>query len=142
MKARFLRQNINKIVSSLLTVWMSGVILLFCCEVSKARAAEADSCPLAKISHCDKTSTGESVSQFASFQTDNQNLDCCQFLPSVFDKARKIETILLSTEIATTAKISLPKFSLVKAEFNLQKFYRPIALNLSGTYLKNRVFRI
>ncbi|HEY0657034.1 MAG TPA: hypothetical protein VGD05_01095, partial [Pyrinomonadaceae bacterium] len=116
---------------------------LFCCEMPEAQAlTETDNCPLAKASHCAKQSTGESVSQFASFQIDSQMRDCCRFLPNIFDEARKVESNSLAAEAAQSVKISSPEFSIVESNFAAPKFYRPLVLDRGGTYLKNRVFRI
>jgi len=127
----------KRISAALLAVWMSGVALLFCCEMPKA-----DSCPLAKLNHCDKPSESESVSQFASFQTNNQVKDCCRFLPNVFDKARKIEHHPQAAEAASSIRISLPKFLIIKFEFAAPTPYYSPVLNHSGAYLKNRTLRI
>lgn len=142
MKAYFSRRNINRIVSGLLVFWLSGLILLFCCEIPKAQMAEADNCPLAKISHCDKKSVAENISQFAAFEIENPMLDCCRLMPDIFDRARKIERTQQTPVIAVSMKIPSPEFSIIENKFNAPQFYRPPVLDRGGTYLKNRVFRI
>jgi|SRR5215213_4452502 len=131
----------QRIISSVLVIWLSGVVLLFCCENMKARAAEADSCPLAKISHCDKQ-PGENNLAASRFQQESQAFGCCGFLPKVFDKARKIEKNPQVSAATTTAKISAPKFSFVVDAIKAPKVYRPPVHNRGSTYLKNCVFRI
>ena len=142
MKTYFSRPALNKTVSGLLVFWLSGLIFLFCCEMPKAQAAETDSCPLAKISHCDKQTAGESDSSGASFQIYTRALNCCRLVPAIFDKARKIEQIPQTSEALTTPEISSPKFSIVERKIEFVRTYRPPVLNRGGTYLKNRVFRI
>jgi len=132
----------QRIISSLLVVWMSGVVLLFCCGNMEARAAEADSCPLAKTSHCDKQTGGETNLDFARIQKESWAFDCCGFLPKLFDKARKIEKNPQAATIATTAKPRAPKLSFVIQTVKSQKVYQPIVQNRGSTYLKNCVFRI
>jgi hypothetical protein len=134
----------QRIVSSVLVFWLSGVALLFCCGNMEARAAaEADSCPLAKTSHCNKRSRGETKVDFARFQREESlTFDCCGFLPKVFDKARKIEKNPQTAAAMPSAKISAPKFSFVVDTIKAPKVYRPPVQNRGSTYLKNCVFRI
>jgi hypothetical protein len=132
----------QRITAGVLVIWLSGVVLLFCCGNMKAQAAEADSCPLAKTSHCDKHSSVEDDPETARFQTESRAFDCCGFLPKVFDKARKIEKDPQAAPTMPTAKISAPKFSFVVAAIKAPGAYRPPVHNRGGTYLKNCVFRI
>lgn len=132
----------QQIVSSALVIWLSGVVLLFCCGNMEAQAAERDSCPLAKTSHCDKRSSGENNPDFARFQKESQTLDCCDFLPKVFDKARKIEKIPQVATAAATAEIRAPKFSFVVERVKAPRAYQPLVHDRGSTYLKNCVFRI
>jgi hypothetical protein len=132
----------QRIVSSVLVIWMSGVVLLFCCGNMQARVAEADSCPLAKAGHCDKQSNNENAVDFASFQRETGALDCCGFLPKLFDKARKIEKNPQAAIAATVAKTPAPKFSFVIHQVKAPKIYQSAVRNRGSTYLKNCVFRI
>ncbi|HEX8737868.1 MAG TPA: hypothetical protein VF721_21230 [Pyrinomonadaceae bacterium] len=132
----------QRIIASVLVIWLSGVVLLFCCENMKAQMSEADSCPLAKTSHCDKQSSVADNPEAARFQKESHAFDCCGFLPKVFDKARKIEKNPQASIQATTAKIAAPKFSFVADTIKAPKVYRPPVHNRGGTYLKNCVFRI
>jgi hypothetical protein len=132
----------QRIIASVLVIWLSGVVLLFCCENMKAQAAEADSCPLAKTSHCDKQAGVADNPDAARFQTESHAFDCCGFLPKVFDKARKIEKNPQVALATTTAKIDAPKFSFVVETRKAPQVYRAPVHNRGGTYLKNCVFRI
>jgi len=132
----------QRIISSVLVIWLSGVVLLFCCGKMEARAVEADSCPLAKAGHCDRQPGNEKAVDFPKFQKETNALDCCGFLPKVFDKARKIEKIPQAAIATTIAKISAPKFSFVVQQVKSPKVYRSAIRNRGSTYLKNCVFRI
>ncbi|HEX9960612.1 MAG TPA: hypothetical protein VGB00_06760 [Pyrinomonadaceae bacterium] len=132
----------QRIISSVLVFWLSGIALLFCCGNMEARAAETDSCPLAKTNHCGKQSEGENNLDFASFQKESLTFDCCAFLPKVFDKARKIEKIPQVSTVPATVEIPAPKFSFVVRRVNSPKIYQPVVRNRGSTYLKNCVFRI
>ncbi len=132
----------QRVISSLLVIWLSGVVLLFCCGNMEARAAVADSCPLAKAGHCDKQSGNESAVDFARFQKESRTFDCCGFLPNLFDKARKIEKNPQAATLTATAKTPAPKFSFVIHQVKSPKVYRPLVYNRGSTYLKNCVFRI
>jgi len=142
MKANSLQQNTKRVVAGLLTVWLSGLVFLFCCEMPKAKASEAESCPLKKTSHCNKKSTDKTVSQFASFDTENETENCCYFPSQVFDKARKLETNQQPAVVAATVKVSPPKFSFLKTNSQSLTAYQSVIRNRGSTYLRNRVLRI
>lgn len=142
MKANFLQQNTKRIIAGLLAVWLSGVVFLFCCEMPMAKAAEAESCPLAKTNHCHKKSAGADVSQFVSLQTDDRTFDCCRFPSQVFDKARKIETIQQTAAVATIVKVAPPQFSFVETNFKRREIHQSFIRNRGSTFLRNCVFRI
>jgi hypothetical protein len=132
----------QRIISSVLVIWLSGVVLLFCCGNMEARASEADNCPLAKAGHCDKQSSNENAVDFASFQRETNAFDCCGFLPKLFDKARKIEKNPQAAIATTTAKPPARKFSFVIQKVKAPKIYQSAVHNRGSTYLKNCVFRI
>jgi len=142
MKAKILQQNTKRVAAVLLSVWLSGVVFLFCCEMPNAQASEAESCPLRKTSHCDKKPSDETVSRYASFETENKTIDCCRVASQVFDKARKLETNQQSAEAATVIKLSPPNFSFRKTNLQSSTAYQSVVRNRGSTYLRNRVFRI
>jgi hypothetical protein len=141
MKANILQHNTKRAAAILLIFWLSGVVFLFCCETSKAKASEAESCPLSKTNHCNKKSNEEIVSQLPSFQTENHIIDCCLFPSQVFDKARKLETNHPAA-FAAVVKTPAVKFFLVERKFVSSKIYYSLILNCESRYLKNCVFRI
>ncbi|HEX8250241.1 MAG TPA: hypothetical protein VF599_18855 [Pyrinomonadaceae bacterium] len=132
----------QRIISGALVIWLSGVVLLFCCGNMEAQAAETDSCPLAKTSHCDQPSSRENNPDSARFQKESRAFDCCAFLPKVFDKARKIEKNPQASIATPISKISAPRFSFAAVTIKVPKVYRPLVHNRGSTYLKNCVFRI
>ncbi|HEX8637580.1 MAG TPA: hypothetical protein VF692_05925 [Pyrinomonadaceae bacterium] len=134
------QQKARKIASSLLVVWLSGFVLLFCCAATEART-EAEFCPLAKAkSHCDKTNkakTGE-----PSFSNNSGlKINCCGFLPAVFDKTRKIEKAPQIVDV-NQVKIDAPSFSSVERNFAVTEFYRPPEFDQKKIFITNCVFRI
>ena len=141
-KANYLQQNTKRVVAGLLAVWLSGVVFLFCCEMPNAQAAEAESCPLKKTSHCDKKSIDETVSQSDSFETENKTVNCCRVMSQVFDKARKLESNQQSAQTAAVVKVSPPKLSFQKIYSPSLPAYQSVISNRGSTYLRNRVFRI
>lgn len=142
MNYEVVQQNTKRVIAGLLAVWLSGAVFLFCCETSKAKTSETESCPLAKINHCHKKSADANDLDFVSITAENQIFDCCRFPARVFDRARKIETIQQAAEVATGVKIAVPKILLVKTDFNSPKIYQSFVRNRGGTFLQNRVFRI
>jgi hypothetical protein len=142
MKANLLRQNTKRVVAGLLAVWLSGAVFLFCCEASKANVSEVESCPLKKASHCDKKSTDETVTQFASLRAENHTIDCCRFPAQVFDKARKLETNQQTGKVSAAVKVSPPEFAIFKIKPHSQNFHQSVVRDRGSTFLRNCVFRI
>ncbi len=133
----------KKIIAASLVFWMSGVLFLFCCDSTKVQAAEAESYPLAKTKHCSKQSKAETISSGSILiEPEQQMLDCCRFIPPIFDKTIKIEKIQKVEAALSTVKVLQPKFSIAKQEFSAPKNFRSIVLNRENTHLKNCVFRI
>lgn len=141
MKANFLQQNIKRTVAGLLAVWMSGVIVLFCCEMPSANATgnEVESCPLAKKGDCSKTFV-EDAGHF--FGQQPLSLDCCGFPAKIFDKVRKLEDAPQSATVTGKTEIVAPKFSAFEKTFRTSKYNRSLIRNHDDIYLRNRVFRI
>jgi hypothetical protein len=108
----------------------------------KAKASEVESCPLKKASHCDKISTGEAVSHFASLAAENHTIDCCRFPAQVFDKARKLETHQQPAKAPAIVKVPSPEFAVFKIKPYSPNFYQSVIRNRRSTFLRNCVFRI
>lgn len=142
MQANLLQQNIKRFIAASLAVWLSGVMFLFCCESPIAQATGAESCPLAKMSHCSKRSVAKTDLQIASLATENQLFDCCRFPAQIFDKARKIETIQQTAELTTNVNVQSPKFTFVKTEYKFPELYQSFVRNRGSTHLRNCIFRI
>ena len=137
-----LRQNAKRIFSAALVLWMSGIIVLFCCSnmpTAHAASQEIESCPLAKKSDCTKTSANDSE---YSFSKQSKAFDCCAFPAKIFDKTRKIEKSPEAVAIAETIEIKAPEFSLIEKTSAPPKFYQSFARDRGSTYLQNCVFRI
>ncbi len=96
-------------------------------------------CPLAKKGDCAKSAQGNS-DEF--FWNESQTFDCCVFPTKVFDKARKIEIQLQTTEVVETIEIAAPKSFSVHRIFTSLKVHQSFVRNRGNTYLQNRVFRI
>ena len=129
-------------MASLLAVWLSGAVFLFCCDAPEAKASEVESCPLKKASHCNKKSTDETVSQFASLAAENHTIDCCRFPAQVFDKPRKLETQQQPAKVPAIVEVSSPEFAIFNTEPQFSNFYQSVIRNRGSTFLRNCVFRI
>jgi hypothetical protein len=136
-----LRQITKRIFTAALAVWMSGIVLVICCQMPSAKAAgaEMESCPLAKKGDCAKSAQ---VNSGESFGNESQSFDCCVFPAKVFDKARKIEVQPLIAEAGETTEIAAPKSFIVRQTFTSPKIHQSFIRNRGSTYLRNRVFRI
>jgi hypothetical protein len=95
-------------LAGFMSVWLSGALFLLCCHVVTAAPDKHDSCPMAKMSHhCDKAKHQDD--SFPAFG--KPDLFCvggCAYLPAVFDKSRKIETI--HTQAAPAGKTVSVRF--------------------------------
>jgi len=136
-----LRKITHKTLSAYLAVWLSGVVFLFCCDEINGES-KADSCPLAKMSaHCDKAEK-DKASQVIASQTTEQGMDCCAFIPVLFDKTRTVERNQQPSAAAPSLVVEVPRLVLIPSDFAPAKAYRSIALLRNDTFLKNRTFRI
>lgn len=112
MSFRQLKYTTNKLLAGFMAFWLTGVVFLFCCEQINSAAKDAEFCPLAKISaHCDKSGGGETSN--VSVSDGDLAMDCCEFLPAVFSKARKLEQVqklglpALSAQVVNPRRIAL-----------------------------------
>lgn len=133
----------QRVVAGFMALWLSGFVFLFCCQNMKAAEMEAESCPLMKMSsHCDRASQQEAATDSLAGSRP-ACVECCAFLPVVFDKSRKVD--LVQKQIAPPADKPAPE------PFRVPVSATPSTPELSfadrvpdrhGTYLVNRVFRI
>ena len=135
-----LQQYTKRFFTAALVLWLSGIVVLFCCNMpTQAAGAEIESCPLAKKGNCAKTAEANSEH---SFGQEPRTFDCCIFLAKMFDKTRKIEKLPESSTIAQTIEIAAPKFFIIGKFFKSPTFYQSFVRNRGSTHLTNRVFRI
>ena len=83
-------------LAGFMSVWLSGIVFLVCCD--KLNGQPDDSVPMASMEgHCDKmrrkaAAPSSKDSESIAVQNTQTNLvNCCGFMPIVFDKIRKIE---------------------------------------------------
>jgi hypothetical protein len=137
----FSKAKLQKIMSASLAVWLSGFVLLFCCGTMEAQSAEAEFCPLAKAeSHCKKINADENQTSFSG--KSDLVFDCCNFLPAVFDKVRKIEKTKRIAQIADKIKIESPPFLPVKNNSERAENCHKSSFYQEKIFIKNCVFRI
>jgi hypothetical protein len=121
--------------------WLTGVAFLFCCENISAASGDAEFCPLAKISsHCDKSAKADAGNSAVSDGDDW--VECCEFLPAIFNKARKLEQV---QKHSLTAPVELaaprPRAEAIKHTPPDLAFY-PHPAGGQRLFIKNCVFRI
>ena len=140
MSLQQIKKIAHKTLAGSMAVWLSGIVFLFCCQEMSA-ATQPEFCPLAKMSgHCDKADLNSDSSVVEN--TSAQHFDCCAFLPVVFDKARKVDTV--QKQVAITSEPIRPRYVDQTTHFSTVSF---VAINSRvadrhDSYLKNRVFRI
>lgn len=140
MTIRQLKKIMHKTLAGSMALWLSGVVFLFCCETLNARSMTTESCPLAKMSeHCDKAKQANNPSVSLTNET---SMDCCGFLPIVFDKSRKIDQVQKQAAVAPAmiaVKFTLPAIHGDSHSFDAFTSRIP---DRHGTFIKNCVFRI
>ena len=81
----------HRTLTGFMALWLSGVVFLLCCDTANGNAMSPEFCPLAKTSsHCDKGTIADSTSPSVA-DLEQNSLECCTILATVFDKTRKIE---------------------------------------------------
>ena len=138
---RKLKHYIRFTLAGFMVVWLSGIVFLFCCQ-GTAAAVELEHCPMAKMSsHCDKAKQQNLNAEFIE-RTTPACVECCAFLPAIFDKTRKVEPS--QEPILPSAKRVAVQFeppTITIPTFVSQTFQRSIALP-AKIYIQNCVFRI
>ena len=131
-----IRKIAHRSVAGVMAIWLSGIVLVFCCDVRGGQASHG-SCPLAKMSHhCDKAKQA-STSAFAF-----DGMGRCELLPAVFDKSRKVEQIekqSAATPALAVVRFSLPLVRHVSVSPIPTLVYVP---DRQGSFIRNRVLRI
>lgn len=132
----------KRIFAGLLTIWMSGLLFVFCCEMPKAQASTGENCPLAKKGYCAKTSDKSSSDSVSVSAATSDILDCCRFLSLFFNKNRTIEQSPSIALLSPRLKIKSAAFFPLKNQFDYLPDYRAPFFKRTNVYLTNCVFRI
>lgn len=142
MTTRHRNNTVKRSIAGFMAVWFSGALFLLCCANMDARASEKQSCPLAKkSSHCDKAKRDASATRFTGTSS-ARLVDCCGFLPAIFDKNSKIEPVQepiagpTGTVVPTVVRTPLLSYSSSPAAFPARLDDR------QGVFILNCVFRI
>jgi hypothetical protein len=138
------RKNSRKALAAGMSVWLSGVVFLFFCYMPMAASA-SEYCPLAKSSaaagHCNKSRNTKN-SQLASHSS-SQALDCCGFMPAVFDKTRKVEREIHTAQPSSKPAISQGRFAPApQRDPQTTRFYASISILQKKIFIKHGAFRI
>jgi len=137
---RQIRKYARVSLAGAISLWLSGVVFLFCCHTVVA-SPTADTCPMAKMSaHCDKAKKQNAD----SFIVEPTPADCieCGYLPVVFDKNRTVgrdQKQAARIEKAIVVQIRQPETE------DLTAMPRSVYTRVSFTkksFIKNCVFRI
>ena len=129
-------------IAAIMVAWLSGFLLLFCCDTPSAKAAD-EHCPLSqKSEHCDKGAKTNEDSFSIHGQTKHTDTDCCAYLPIIFDKARKVERTEKTALAPDLVRAHVPKFRPVVISFLAEYAYSPPVLYRDKIFITNCVFRI
>ena len=134
------RNRMRTALAGVMAIWLSGIVLLFCCHPAAALPA-MDAYPMAKMSdHCKRTKQHNAEENVLTappsvcFQ--------CGFFPVIFDKSRKVEPankqIALSPERAAVS-FGTPVFTAV--ERTATEPYHPV-FTAKRLFIRHCVIRI
>ena len=131
----------HRFFAGFMAVWLSGVVFLLCCERINGAPDSVEFCPLAKKSaHCDKAAKVDPANPTVS--TGFNSVGCCDFLPAIFDKVRKIERA--QKQIAITPEVVTPAANEFAAVDHTPIFtaYRSRNEAHQKLFIQNCMFRI
>jgi hypothetical protein len=138
------RHILQKTVAGLMAAWLSGFVFLFCCGDTAKAAEMGEFCPMAKPAqhHCD-TATQQNEDADTVSRAKGVCIDCCAFLPVVFDKARKVDQpqqpLVAPERVAMVARQVTPR---LHRRTGVIDDYRARLPDKSRTFISTQVFRI
>ena len=137
-----LTKIVYKTLTGFMAIWLSGVVLLFCCEKMNGGQNEVESCPMAKMSaHCDKAAKADPNP--AIFERDGADcVDCYGFFPAIFDKSRKVEPAQKQIALAPWQAAVKFTFRPVAVVSPLTTAFHTRVPDRHDIFIKNCVFRI
>jgi hypothetical protein len=135
----------RKTLAGFMAMWLSGFVFLFCAIAMYGEPVNAESASMDGMSgHCKKATAAKSANNAGDVveRAAGDQLDCCGFLPAVFDKNRKLEraekTKVVSTQPTTVRFVAAP----VGNQRPILVTSKPFIPDRQYTFIKNRVFRI
>jgi len=132
----------QRTVAAFMALWLSGFVFLFCCGPTKAALEETKSCPLAKQAHHCDTANDQNKSSDTVSRAQGVCVDCCGFLPAVFDKARKVDQpqppVTAPERVVVATRLLTPRPLRSTTEFT----YSTRLSDKSRTFISTQVFRI
>lgn len=137
-------RHIQRPLAGLLSLWLSGLVLLVGCQASMASAVP-ESCPMARKArmshHCPKSAPEDPARE--SITRSAPMFECCAFLPLIFDKARKVEPIqkIAFNKVVDRPGVAAPPVSKPGRGWQTG-MYRARISDHQGTFIKNRILRI
>jgi hypothetical protein len=132
---------LHKAFCGLIALWLSGVLFIPLCSGDRS-SDSMEFCPLAKLgAHCDKVKRSEDVRSI-TYEDDGQGIDCCAFIPTVFEKTRDINASLEVASVASSFIVeTIHNGSLHRTKFSTAPYRSPLLLK-DRTFLTNRAIRI
>ena len=140
MTLKKLRMFTRSTLAGFMVMWLSGVVFLILCQGQTANSME--SCPLVRLgAHCDKADK-EKDSEKVTKQSNETGIDCCAFIPALFDKTRTVYSNQQVVLINPSTTVANPRLVPVQINFPPAYRYSSTVLLKNNTFLKNRTFRI
>lgn len=135
----------SKTLAGFMALWLSGFVFLFCAIAMYGEPVDAESVSMDGMSeHCKKAMAARSAKNAGDVveRAAGDNVDCCAFLPGVFDKNRKLERAEKAQVVSTQP--TAVRFDAVPVVNQRPTFvtFKPYVPDRQYTFIKNRVFRI
>ncbi|HYJ90963.1 MAG TPA: hypothetical protein VEV84_06630 [Pyrinomonadaceae bacterium] len=123
-----------------MAVWLSGVLFLILCH-GHTSAASMEYCPLMKLgAHCPKAD--QDASAKLTNEPEDPGMDCCAFIPVIFDKTRDANDNVQVAVLAPAAVIERAEWIATRLYSPATIFYHSVSLPKTNIFLKNRAIRI
>jgi hypothetical protein len=151
---RFSRTKFNQIflksVSAFFVVWLSGILVLICCNshiftaiAMNSLDEEAESCLLGEGHDCCKKKAKANDDLAKISEDEGKTVDCCVFKPQKTLSADLSNSKNTKQTTVITAKTETPKLSyFIKQTYKTPQIYHSVIRNLGNIYQQNCSFQI
>jgi hypothetical protein len=131
--------QMQKILSLLMVLWLTGMTCVFCCEPFEITAQDSESCSMASHACCKKKDNSASLG--VSTPGQGENVSCCQTSRPKVLTAQNAACSLEKVESVETPELP-PRILQNPLPKSYQPFFKPLIADRGGTYIRNCALRI